>query len=114
MGTVRLQDARRAARRAKVPLASCSLKSMPDLESMSIESCAYMSSLHRDGQDGGGGDEVRPCEVEWGSSGRSASYLRLNLKLNCQVQVPGTKRPWPLQKVRPSWMILSRSTLHFR
>ena len=36
----------------------------------------------------------------------------LNLKLNCQVQTSSGSSPFLLKNVRPSWIILSRSTLH--
>ena len=39
------------------------------------------------------------------------THVRLNLKLNCHVDMPGGCSPWASMKVRPSWMILRRSTL---
>ena len=40
------------------------------------------------------------------------SSVRLNLKLNCHVVTPsGGRFALSSMKVRPSWMILSRSTL---
>ena len=71
----------------------------------------------------------------WRSSTLSSAYMssdKLNLKLNwnreswiqalkvqlfpgtCQVQTPSGVLPSLLKKVRPSWMIFSKSTLHLR
>eukprot|EP01155_Anaeramoeba_flamelloides_P045243 Anaeramoba_flamelloidesc38842_g1_i2.p2 GENE.c38842_g1_i2~~c38842_g1_i2.p2 ORF type:complete len:107 (+),score=8.29 c38842_g1_i2:377-697(+) len=41
------------------------------------------------------------------------STLILNLKLNCQVQVPSGNLPSESEKVKPNWMIFNRSTLNF-
>ena len=41
------------------------------------------------------------------------SSVRLNLKLNCQVETPVSGRlPLSSKKVKPSWIIFSKSTLH--
>ncbi len=40
------------------------------------------------------------------------AYVRLNLKLNCHVDVPGGYSPCSFINVRPSWMIFNKSTLH--
>lgn len=40
------------------------------------------------------------------------AYVRLNLKLNCHVDVPGGYLPSSFINVRPSWMIFNKSTLH--
>lgn len=39
-------------------------------------------------------------------------YVRLNLKLNCHVDVPDGYSPCSFINVSPSWIILSKSTLH--
>lgn len=38
----------------------------------------------------------------------------LNEKLNCHVHTPGASSPFSSARVMPSWMILSKSTLHRR
>lgn len=40
------------------------------------------------------------------------SYVRLNLKLNCHVDVPDGYSPCSFINVSPNWIILSKSTLH--
>ena len=45
-------------------------------------------------------------------STQNGTHLMLNRKLNCHVQTPGASSPRSSARVNPSWMILSRSTLH--
>lgn len=47
-----------------------------------------------------------------GGERRETPYVRLNLKLNCQVDVPDGYSPCSFINVSPSWIILSKSTLH--
>lgn len=52
-----------------------------------------------------------PWDATRVAEAQKSSYVRLNLKLNCHVDVPGGYSPCSFMNVRPSWIILSKSTL---
>lgn len=84
-----------------MPCSSCMLKSIPDFDSSSMESWAYISVLD---------DSVSVRSA----SRCSCTHPRVNLKLNCQVEIPGGDSPVEFEKDKPSCIILSKSTLHRR